>query len=206
MTTQAVWSPENKELKKVELKKAVFGAPVRRQLLFDCVQLYLGNKRQGTVKAKFRCEVKGSTRKIYRQKGTGNARHGGIRANIFVGGGIAFPPRPRDWHTTIPQKTRREALISALSLRQKEENLIVVSEFPCEEIKTQATARVLKKWGLEKCLVVIDRPNEKLWKSIRNIPHVALVTATSVNVLDIIRFEKVVVTERALQVLEKRLS
>ncbi|OGQ47962.1 MAG: 50S ribosomal protein L4 [Deltaproteobacteria bacterium RIFCSPLOWO2_02_FULL_46_8] len=206
MLTQAVLSPENKELKKVELSKAIFGAPVRQQLLFDCVQIYLANKRQGTVKAKFRCEVRGSTKKIYRQKGTGNARHGGIRANIFVGGGVSFPPRPRDWHTTIPQKARQEALISALSLRKKEGNLIVISDFPCEEIKTQKIAKTLKKWGLAKCLVVIDQPDPKLWKSIRNIPNSELTTSTNLNVLDIVRFEKIVVTEKALQALEKRLS
>ncbi|OGQ03997.1 MAG: 50S ribosomal protein L4 [Deltaproteobacteria bacterium RIFCSPLOWO2_01_44_7] len=206
MLTQAVLGSDNKELKKVELKKAIFGAPVRRQLIFDCVQGYLTNKRQGTVKAKFRGEVKGSSRKIYRQKGTGNARHGSIRANIFVGGGIAFPPRPRAWRQDLSQKARLQALVSALALRHKEGGLLLVDKLEPKEIKTKDVVKQLAKWGVEKGLLVIDERQEKLWKSVRNIPSVDLVTADNVNVLDILRFEKVVVTEKALHKLEKRFS
>src|SRR3989338_11200877 len=116
----AVLSKENKELKKIELKDSIFKAPIRRQLIFDAVQMYLASQRQGTASAKFRHEVAGSTRKIYRQKGTGNARHGSIRANIFVGGGIAFPPRPRAWRQDLSQKARLQALVSALSVKVRE--------------------------------------------------------------------------------------
>src|SRR3989338_4836638 len=177
MLTQAVLGSDNKELKKVELKKANFGG-----------------------------EVKGSSRKIYRQKGTGNARHGSIRANIFVGGGIAFPPRPRAWRQDLSKKARLQALVSALALRHKEGGLLLVDKLEPKEIKTKDVVKQLAKWGVEKGLLVIDERQEKLWKSVRNIPSVDLVTADNVNVLDILRFEKVVVTEKALHKLEKRFS
>lgn len=206
MMTLSVLTTDNKELKKIELDKSIFAVPVRRQLLYDCVQIYRRNQRQGTVQAKFRHEVAGSTKKIYRQKGTGNARHGGIRANIFVGGGIAFPPRPRDWYSSLPQSFKQEALRSALALRKKEGNLLLVEEIPAEKIKTKAMAQQLKKWGIVKGLVVIEASQEKIWKSIRNIRHVALTTADSLNAFDILKYEKVVLTQKALSKLEKRLS
>ena len=206
MLTHAVLGTDNKELRKVELNKAIFGGPVRRQLLFDCIQLYLLNQRQGTVQAKFRWEVAGSTKKIYKQKGTGNARHGGIRANIFVGGGISFPPRPRNWHRNLPQTFKQQALRSALSLRLKEGNLLVVDAIPLKEIKTKVAAKQLAKWGVEKGLVVVEKPDDKLTKSFRNIPHVILTTADTLNAHDILKFAKLVVTEKALGQLEKRLS
>lgn len=206
MTTAAVLGPDNKEVKKITLNKAIFAAPVRRQLLFDCVQGYLTNRRQGTVKAKTRSEVRGSTRKIYRQKGTGNARHGDIKAPIFVGGGVVFPPLPRAWRHHLSQKTRKQGLISVLSLRKKEGNLIVVDSIPCKEIKTKPLAEQLRKWGIEKGILVIEEPNEKLWRSARNIANIAVVTADLLNVLDVMKYGKVVMTEKAYAKLEARLS
>lgn len=205
MLTQAVLNTENKEIKKIDLEKGVFGAPIRRQLLFDAVKSYLLAKRQGTAKAKFRWEVKGSTKKIYKQKGTGNARHGGIRANIFVGGGIAFPPRPRVWNSHLSQTMRQEALRSALSLRKKEGNLLVVDGLVCKEIKTKTVVKQLAKWGIHKGLIVLDKIDDKTWKSLRNIPHIEVAVSNVVNVLDILRHEKLVVTVGALSQLEKRL-
>lgn len=206
MTTQALLGLDNKEVKKVTLKKEIFGAPVRRQLLWDYVQAYLINQRQGTVKTKTRGEVHGTTKKMYAQKGTGNARHGDAKANIFVGGGRAFGPRPRPWYHAMPQTAKKNALISALSLRQKEKNLILVQEVPAKEIRTKKMAEQLKKWGVEKGILVLDENHEKVWKSVRNIANVHVVTADSLNAYDILKFGKVVVTEKALEKLEKRLS
>lgn len=192
--------------RKTKSKTSIFEAPIRRQLLFDCVQGYLTNRRQGTVKAKTRGEVSGSTRKIYRQKGTGNARHGDIKAPIFVGGGVVFPPLPRNWRHNLSQKARKQGLISALSLRKKEGNLLVVDAIPCEEIKTKPVASLLKKWGVEKGVLVIEEPNEKLWRSARNIANIAVVTADLLNVLDVLKYGKVVATKKAVEKLEARLS
>ena len=206
MLTHCVLGADNKELKKIELSNAIFASPIRRQLLFDCTQIYLANKRQGTVKAKDRGEISRTTKKVYRQKGTGNARHGSLKAGIYVGGGAAFPPRPRDWHTTLPQSMKKEALKTALALRKKEGNLIVVDHFPAKEIKTKAVAGQLAKWGVKKGLLVTDAYQENLLKSVRNIPYISLAVAENINVLDVLAHEKVVVTEKALESLQKRLA
>ena len=142
---------------------------------------------------------------MYRQKGTGRARHGAATVNIFVGGGAAFPPTPRSWRQEVPKQMRRQALVQALSLRCKEGNLMVVDQFAAEEAKTKKAAQQLQKWKVLNGLIVVDQQNEKLWKSLRNLPQVHLTTAGEVNALDVIRFEKLVVTEKALQQLEKRL-
>lgn len=205
MLTQTVFNKENKEIKKVELKESIFGAKFKRQLLFDCVNVYLSNKRQGTAKAKSRGEVSGSTIKIYRQKGTGRARHGDIKAPIFVGGGIAFPPRPRDWRLELPKKMKRKALAQALALRYSEGNLFLVDQISSETIKTKRIAEQLNKWKVEEGLIIVEKPDEKLFKSLRNIPRIRLVTSEGVNALDVLSSGKVVLTEKALHQLEKRL-
>lgn len=200
-----VLNKDNQAAKKIALRQELFGAPLRRQLIFDCVQGYLTNKRLGTSKVKSRGEVRGSTRKIYKQKGTGNARHGDRKANIFVGGGIAFGPKPREWHHRLSKGVRREALISALSQRLREGNVILVDAIPCEEIKTKRMAGQLAKWGFKKGLVVVDRADVKLSKSIRNIPNVTLTSASLLTTLDVIRHEKLLLTEEGVRGLEQRL-
>lgn len=206
MLKQAVVGKDNKEVKQIELNEGIFGAKVCRQLLFDCVQALLNNKRQGTVKAKDRGEVHGTTAKMYRQKGTGQARHGSFKAGIFVGGGSAFPPRPRNWHLSLPQKMRSQALLQSLALRRQEGNLLLVDQIAIDAIKTKKMVEQLNKWKVTKGLVVIEKADEKIWKSLRNISHMRLVTSDVVNVLDILSSEKIVMTEKALQQLEKRLA
>ena len=206
MLEQVVIGKNNKEVKKVDLNPAIFGAKVRRQLLFDCVQAYLNNKRQGTVRAKNRGEVHGTTAKMYKQKGTGRARHGSAKVNIFVGGGAAFPPQPRNWHRSLPKKMRQQALLQALALRYQEGNLLLVDQISVTAIKTKKMVEQLNKWKVTQGLVVVEKPDEKLWKSLRNIAHMRLVTSDIVNALDILSFGKIVVTEEALHQLEKRLG
>lgn len=203
---QPVLSKDNKELKKIDLKESIFKAPIRRQLLFDAVQMYLANRRQGTASAKFRNEVAGSTRKIYKQKGTGNARHGGIRANIFVGGGVAHPPRPKDWSYQMPRAAKQVALQTALSLKVKKGNLVVVESIETKEFKTKTMVAQLKKWKLGSCLLVIDKANDPLWKSVRNIPKVGLSTADALNAFLVVAFDKVVFTEKAMKKIEERIA
>lgn len=206
MVQHAVINEENKEIRKVELAAAVFQAPKRRQLLFDVVQGYLANKRQGTAKAKTRSEVAGPTGKKYRQKGGGCARHRNDRAPIFVGGGVAFPPLPRDWRQNWSQKARQNALVSALTIRLAEGNLIVVDKLEVKEIKTRAIAEQLKQWNFDKGVLVVEKGDEKLLKSLRNLPNIVLRTADSLNALDVIRYGKVLATADAVKVLENRLQ
>lgn len=205
METEVV-NQENKVVKKISLPKLISEAKPNRQLLFDCVQAYLTNQRQGTQKAKTRGEVQGSTAKIYRQKGTGRARHGDIKANIFVGGGIAFPPKPRDWQIRLPKKAKRRALAQALRERLKEGNLLVVDQIAVSEIKTKELAKQLAQWKITDGLILVEKQDEKLLKSIRNIPRVTLTTIDNVNALQVLAHHKVVFTELAFGQLEKRLS
>lgn len=206
MLEQAILNKDNKEVKKAKLPEAIFGAKVSKQLLFDCVQGYLANKRQGTVKAKDRGEVHGTTAKMYKQKGTGRARHGSAKSNIFVGGGSAFPPRPRNWTQHQPKQMKKTAMTQALALRYQEGNLVLVDHCGVESIKTKKMAEQLRKWSIRQGLLVVEKTDEKTWKSVRNIPRIRVVTASDVNALDILSFEKIVVTEKALEALEKRLG
>lgn len=176
------------------------------QTLFDTIRIYRSNKRQGTSKAKTRGEVHGTTAKMYRQKGTGNARHGDYKANIFVGGGLAFPPLPKSWRLGNNKKTRQKALRQALSLRKKEGNLLVVDDFKATAIKTKPVLEQIKKLKAEKGLFVVEKTDEKLTKSMRNIPLVGLTTADQLNALEVLSFGKLVITKAALENLEKRLT
>ena len=187
-------------------KKNILEEPVRQQILFDTVRIYRSNKRQGTAKAKTRGEVHGTTAKMYRQKGTGNARHGDYKANIFVGGGLAFPPLPKSWRLGNNKKTRQKALRQALSLRKKEGNFLVVDDWTVTVIKTKPVLEQIKKWKAEKGLFVVEKNDEKLTRSMRNIPFVGLTTADQLNALDVLSFGKLVVTQKAMESLEKRLA
>lgn len=206
MVQHAVINEKNKEVRKVDLAASVFQAPKRRQLLFDVVQGYLVNKRQGTAKAKTRSEVAGPTGKKYRQKGGGCARHRNNRAPIFVGGGVAFPPQPRNWRQNWSQKARQNALVSALSIRLAEGNLTVVEKLEVKEIKTRAIAEQLKQWNFDKGVLVVERGDEKLLKSLRNLPNIVLRTADSLNAHDVVRYGKVLATADAVKALENRLQ
>lgn len=205
MLQHAVIDEENKEVSTLGLPENVFAAPKRRQLLFDVVQGYLANKRQGTVKAKTRSEVAGPTGKKYKQKGGGCARHRNNRAPIFVGGGVAFPPLPRNWRQNLNQKARQNALASALTIRLQEGNLILVDKFEVRGIKTKSVAKQLQKWHLDKGVVVIEKDNEALLKSLRNLPNILLRTADTLNALDVLQYGKVLATTEAIKVLESRL-
>lgn len=184
----------------------IFGAKVRIQLLFDCVQAHLANRRQGTKKAKSRSEVSGTTAKMYRQKGTGRARHGDARPNLFVGGGAAFPPGPQSWRIDLPKKIRREALRQALSLRHQEGNVLIVDELKQDVIKTKKMAEQLKKSQFAAGLIVLDQADEKVQKSLRNIPRITLATAAGLNAHDVLSHEKLMITRQGLSALEKRLT
>lgn len=190
---------------KISLPSWIVEAKVNRQLLFDCLQACLANRRVGTRRAKTRGEVRGSTAKIYKQKGTGQARHGDIKANIFVGGGIAFPPLPQNWRIRFPKQAKRKALVQALSLKAEEGNLMVVDAVDCPEIKTKKMAGQLAKWKISDGLIVLEKPDEKVRRSVRNIPRIELTTADGLHLLSVLSHQKIVVTEKALAALEKRL-
>ena len=195
MVQQAVYDMTGKKLREIELNDAVFAAPVKKALMFEAVNAHRSNLRQGTVKTKTRAEVAGSGKKIYRQKGTGRARHGDGQAPIFVGGGTAFGPKPRDWSIKLPQQKRKKALISALSMKKGDNELIVVENWNSTTGKTKEMTQLIKKWEKKSCLFVMEKKDETTLRSMRNIPNVKVVPADGVTVYDILRYDALFMTE-----------
>ena len=171
--------------------------------MHEVVVAHLANRRQGTQSAKTRAEVRGGGRKPYRQKGTGRARQGSIRSPQWVGGGVVFAPKPRDYSKKVNKKVRRIALKSALTSRVQEDKLIVLENLNLEEIKTKAMVGVLNNFNVEKALVVLDGDNQNVVLSARNIPNVKTVRADMLNVYDILKYETFVATKDAVAKIEE---
>src|SRR5580698_3958892 len=169
MATFDVFNLKREKVGSIDLADEVFGTEVREHLFYEVVKAQLASKRQGTQCAKNRSAVSGSSKKLFKQKGTGRARHGSIRAPLFVGGGQAHPPRPRDWAYEPPRRVRAQALTSALSKFGKEGRLLVVDRFELGEVKTKKLVEALDTLKAEhKVLVVDGAHNENLKLSIRN--------------------------------------
>ncbi len=188
-----------------QLPESIFGVPIRPHLLHQTVIMQLNNRRSGTASTKTRGRVRGSGRKPWRQKGTGRARVGSIRSPLWTGGGTTFGPQPRDYSYRLPKKARREALLSALSLRRKDEKIIVIDKLELAETKTKLMLEVLKNLGVASALIVIHESDEKVERSARNLGTVKVLRAEGLNVYDILRYEHLVLTEQALGVIEARL-
>jgi large subunit ribosomal protein L4 len=200
-----VYNLKHEKVGDLELSDEVFAADVKEQLFYEVVKAQLASRRSGTASAKERSAVSGSSKKLYRQKGTGRARHGSIRAPNYVGGGRAHPPRPRDWSYRPPRKVRIGALKSALSLFCKEGRLIVVESFDLPEIKTRFMADALGTLqATKKSLVVDGKENEKLRLSIRNLAEALFLPPEGVNVYDLLRHDHLVVSRHAAKALEAR--
>ncbi len=190
----------------LELNDSVFATDVKEHLFYEVVKAQLASKRQGTASAKNRSAVSGSTKKLYKQKGTGRARHGSIRAPVFVGGGQAHPPRPRDWSYRPPRQVRLGALRSALSKFHKEGRLLVVDRFELPEIKTKGVLTALEALKTQRHTLVVDTAsNDKLRLSIRNCADHQFLPPEGVNVYDLLRHDTLVLSKDAAKALEQRL-
>ena len=191
----------------IELADEVFATEVNEALLYDVVKAQLASRRAGTAKTKGRAEVRGSSRKLYKQKGTGRARHGSIRAQQYVGGGKAHGPQPHSFAYRPTRKQRLGALKSALSLKLQEGNLTVVSDFALSEVKTKGLSKVLDALQVSKgCLVVDVTGNDNLRLSARNLENHQYLPPEGVNVYDLLRFEHLVLTKDAADAIQKRFS
>jgi large subunit ribosomal protein L4 len=201
-----VFNLSREKVGELELADEVFGAEVKEHLFHEVVTAQLASRRAGTHAAKERSAVAGSSKKIYKQKGTGQARHGSIRAPIFVGGGRAHPPKVQDFSYRPPRRVRAGALRSALSLLLKEGRLTVVENIDLGEIKTKKLAGVLTtlQTGNKKTLVVDQGENQNLKLSIRNMPENLFLPPEGVNVYDLLRHEHLVVSKAAAKALEAR--
>ena len=168
--------------------------------------MQLANRRAGSAATKSKGFVSGGGKKPWRQKGTGRARAGSIRSPIWVGGGTVFGPQPRDYSYRMPRSARREALLSALSLKKREGKIIVVDKFDLEQAKTKLMVQALKELKVESAVIVIFQPNEKIERSARNLPKVKVLRVDGVNVYDLMRYDHLILTEDALRQLEARFT
>lgn len=188
----------------IELSDAVFGITPNEKAVHIAVVNFLANQRQGTQNTKIRMEVSGGGKKPWRQKGTGHARQGSIRAPQWTHGGIVFAPKPRDYSYTLNKKVKRLALKSVLSAKAQEENIVVIDEIKLDAIKTKPMASFLKAVGADtKALVVTAENNEVVVKSAANIPGVLVTFANLINVYDILNAKKLVVDKAALAKIEE---
>lgn len=203
MASVKVYNIEGKEVGTLELNDAVFGVKVNDHLMHLAVVSQLANKRQGTQSAKTRAEVSGGGRKPWRQKGTGHARQGSIRAPQWKGGGVVFAPKPRDYSVKMNKKEKAAAIKSALSAKVAEEKFIVVDDLALDEIKTKKMAAVLENLKVNKALVVLDKKDDNVILSARNLPEVRTTMSGSVNVYDVLKYDNVVITKAAVAQIEE---
>ena len=203
MANVAVYNMEGNEVGTMELSDAVFGVEVKENLVHQAVVLHLANKRQGTQKAKTRSEVSGGGRKPWRQKGTGHARQGSIRAPQWTGGGVVFAPVPRDYSFKMNKKEKRLALKSVLTSKVQENKFLVLDELKLDAVKTKEMKKVLDNLKVDKALVVIGNDSENVVLSARNIPGVQTASVNTINVYDILKYNTVIATKSSVASIEE---
>ena len=203
MAKVSVVNMEGKEVGTIDLSDEIFGVEVNEHLVHLAVVQQLANNRQGTQKTKTRSEVSGGGRKPWRQKGTGHARQGSIRAPQWKGGGVVFAPVPRDYSFKINKKEKRAAMKSALSSKVADQKLIVVDELKFDEIKTKRFAEVLKNIKADKALVVLNEKDDNVILSARNIPDAKTALTSTINVYDVMNAGTVVLTKAAVATIEE---
>jgi len=203
MSKVSVYNMKGAVVGDIELNDAVFGVEVNEHLVHQAVVAQLANKRQGTQSAKTRSEVSGGGRKPWRQKGTGHARQGSIRAAQWKGGGIIFAPKPRDYEIRLNKKEKRAALKGALTSRVQEEKIFVIDAIKCEEIKTKTMAELLKGLNLKKALIVLNENDQNVICSARNIEGVKTALTNTINTFDILKYDALVIDKAALATIEE---
>ena len=199
-----LYNMEGKVVGEIELSEGIFASTINEAAMHLVVRSYLAAQRQGTQSAKTRGEVRGGGRKIYRQKGTGNARHHGNRAPQFKHGGVVFAPKPRDYVIAVPKKVRRLAFKSAMTAKLNAGDIIVVDELSLKEGKTKLMAKVLKDLQAErKALVVLPERDENVVRATANLPEAKTSYVNTLNVYDILNAGKVVLTKAAVKSVEE---
>ncbi len=202
-----VWNMSGQQVDEIELRPDIFEAPVNVPLMHQALVRQLANARLGTHKTKTRGEVNRTTRKWYRQKGTGRARHGSRNAPIFVGGGIAHGPKPRSYEQRMPKKMRRAALRSALSVKAANQQIVVLDRLELPEPRTREMKGVLERLNVgESALILLAQRNEAVEKSARNLPGVKTLRAGYLNIRDLLKYEKVLMPLDAMRVIESILG
>lgn len=191
-------------VEEIELDENVFGIEINQHVVYEVVKNQLANKRQGTQSTKTRSEVRGGGRKPWKQKGTGRARAGSLNAPNFVGGGITFGPKPRDYSYKVPKKVRRLAMKSALTSKVENNEIIVIDKFNFDAPKTKEMVNLLSKLNADKkALIVMDVKNDNVVKSADNIPNVETTLVNTLNVYDILKYNSFIITKDAVRKVEE---
>ncbi|MBI2593051.1 50S ribosomal protein L4 [Candidatus Daviesbacteria bacterium] len=201
-----VYSLLGKEAGSLDLPKSVFGAEINKALLTQALRVYLNNQKGHYSNTKTRGEVEGSTRKIYRQKGTGRARHGGVRAPIFVGGGIALGPKSRKVTLDLPKKMKKASLISALSQKLLDKDVYGISGLEKVTGKTSQFAKFIKNIEKKSALIVTDKISDLAARAASNLKSVNLISAGDLNALEVIKAQSLIFTKEAVEALEERVA
>jgi large subunit ribosomal protein L4 len=189
----------------IDVSDDIFNAPVREHLFYDVVRMQLASRRSGTAATKTRSAVSGGGKKPWKQKGTGRARAGSSRSPLWRGGGTIFGPMPRSYEYAVPKKVRKLALRSALSMKRKENKMLIVDKLELQEIKTAAFVNLLKQLGLSNVLIVAQE-NNNLEKSARNVPQVKVLRPEGLNVYDVLRYENIIITQPCVEKIQGRLA
>lgn len=206
MAVVEVKNIKGEKVSEIELTDSVFNVPVKKSVLHEIVGMQLASKRRGTASVKNRSDVAGSTKKLFRQKGTGRARRGDIKSPLLRGGGVVFGPHPRSYAFRAPKKVRRLALKMALSSKLQGNMIIVIDGFSLEQIKTKTVVSVLETLKAEKPLIIVDSQNENLELSSRNIPGVKVLQVEGLNVYDILNHKNLILFEPSIKQIEGRLA
>lgn len=206
MATVNVLDNTGKAVSQVDLPESIYNIPVKTSVLHEVVIMQLASKRSGTASVKHRSDVKGSGRKLFRQKGTGNARRGDIKDPLLRGGGSIFGPDPRSYAYRVPKKVRRLALKMALSCKLRDNELLLINGFNLDRIKTREVVGVLDALQVVNALIVTAGKDERLERSSRNIPGIKVLRSRGLNVYDILKYKHLVLLESSLEDVEERLS
>ncbi|MFH5837267.1 50S ribosomal protein L4 [Proteiniclasticum sp. C24MP] len=203
MPTVGLFNIEGKKVGDVSLNEKVFNVEVNKAVLHQVVVAQLANKRQGTQSAKTRSEVRGGGIKPWRQKGTGRARQGSIRSPQWVGGGIVFAPKPRDYRVSLPKSMRRVAMKSALTAKVMENEMIVLENLEFDAPKTKDMVNMLKAFDVKKALIITSESNENVYKSGRNVEGIQVMPVNNINVYDLLKYDNLIITQDAVSKLEE---
>jgi large subunit ribosomal protein L4 len=193
------------KVSQIELSDKIFNVSINKNILHEVVKMQLAKKRLGTASIKNRSEIRGSTKKLFRQKGTGRARSGSIKSPLRKGGGVIFGPKPKSYKYKVPKKVRRLALKMALSSKLKENELFVIDKFDITAKKTKSFIKVINAVNIKNALIICDKSDDNLEYSSRNVPNFKVLRSEGLNVYDILKYHQLILLEASVKQIEERL-
>ena len=205
MAVVDVQNINGEKVSQMDLADSIFNVPLKGSVLHEVVTMQLARRRSGSASVKHRSDIKGSGRKLFRQKGTGRARRGNIKSPLLRGGGVVFGPDPKSYSYNVPKKVRKLALKMALTSKFQENAIVVLDRFELEKIKTRKFVEVLNSLNVKNALIVTDKKNENLELSSRNVPGVKVLRIEGLNVYDILKYKNLILAESSIKVIEGRL-